>query len=371
LTSSPRNLRGKRGLIVIDEAAFHDDLQELLKAAFALLMWGGEVWIISTHNGVENEFNTLIEDTRAGKTGYELHRVTLSDALEDGLYRRICLKTGVEWTDAGEREWVDWLRTKYGDGAAEELDCIPSRGGVSYFSREVVESRMVRGRPVVRLYLEADFVSWPEQQRVEHVDTWLAAEVLPLLKALPKDAPHCVGYDFGRKSDLSSLCPMTLGKDLVRHVPFAMELGNVPFEQQKQIAFYVLDRIPQLAGAQFDATGNGLYLAEVCFQRYGDIVEQVKISEKWHAEEWAPLRAAIEDGKVTLPADVDLRNDFAAVKRVNGIPKLPTATKAQGAEAQGSKLTRHGDFAVACALAYSVSRKGEAELARWDAMSNI
>ena len=36
---------------MIDEAAFHDDLPELLKAALAFTMWGGVVRVISTHNG--------------------------------------------------------------------------------------------------------------------------------------------------------------------------------------------------------------------------------------------------------------------------------------------------------------------------------
>jgi len=43
LSSRPANLRGKQGKIVIDEAAFHDDLPGLLKAAVAMLMWGGRV----------------------------------------------------------------------------------------------------------------------------------------------------------------------------------------------------------------------------------------------------------------------------------------------------------------------------------------
>ena len=43
LSSRPSNLRGKQGRVIIDEAAFHEQLGELLKAAMALLMWGGQV----------------------------------------------------------------------------------------------------------------------------------------------------------------------------------------------------------------------------------------------------------------------------------------------------------------------------------------
>ena len=84
LSSRPSNLRGKQGRVVIDEAAFHDDLKELIKAAIALLIWGGEVRIISTHDGVDNPFNELVQDIHAGRKPYSPHRVTLDDALAQG-----------------------------------------------------------------------------------------------------------------------------------------------------------------------------------------------------------------------------------------------------------------------------------------------
>ena len=67
LPSEPRSLRSKQGRVIIDEAAFVDDLPELMKAAFALMMWGGSVSILSTHNGEENPFNELVKDIRAGR----------------------------------------------------------------------------------------------------------------------------------------------------------------------------------------------------------------------------------------------------------------------------------------------------------------
>jgi phage FluMu gp28-like protein len=66
LTGKPKNIRGKQSRVVIDEAAFCDDLGELLKAAIALLIWGGQVSIISTHNGIGNEFNALLKDIESG-----------------------------------------------------------------------------------------------------------------------------------------------------------------------------------------------------------------------------------------------------------------------------------------------------------------
>jgi len=367
LTSAPRNLRGlKDAYLILDEFAFHDDPPGLLKAAMALLIWGSRIAIISTHDGIDNAFNQLVEDIRAGNAPYALHRVTFNEAVADGLARRVFLKMGKDWSRAAEAEWAASIRAVYRDGAAEELDCIPSRGGTMYFARDVIESRMVKGRPVLRLYLPHSFTMKPQVEREKHITDWLNAEVLRWLERLPKDRQHFLGQDFGRVADLSCMAPGTLLPDLTRDVPFLIELGNVPFEQQKQIAFFLMDRLPRFQRAHFDATGNGSYLAEVCAQRYGESrIEQVKITENWHLESWPPLRNAFEAGKIVLPSDEDVRADFNAVKRVSGIPKLPNATTIKVVDGGETKtLRRHGDAAVACAMLWAATRDVESALGR-------
>ncbi len=145
LSSRPSNLRGMQGDVVIDEAAFHDHLDELLKAAMALTMWGSRVRIISTHNGVDNLFNTYIQDSRAGKNDYSVHRITLDQALNDGLFKRICLVTKTQWTQSAQDDWrkklIDRSPTK--DMADEEYFCTPRQGGGSYLSRALIESRTI------------------------------------------------------------------------------------------------------------------------------------------------------------------------------------------------------------------------------------
>ncbi len=98
-----QNLRGKQGRVIIDEAAFVDDLPELLKAALALLMWGGQVIVISTHNGAEKR----LQRDSSGCPGrqpalFPASHNALDDALHDGLFRRICRVTKKS-LDAGSR----------------------------------------------------------------------------------------------------------------------------------------------------------------------------------------------------------------------------------------------------------------------------
>lgn len=92
LTSRPSNLRGRQGRVILDEAAFHEDLDELLKSAMALLIWGGCVRVISTHDGEDNPFNELIKEIRAGKRKGYVFRSTFKEAVDQGLYQRVCLK---------------------------------------------------------------------------------------------------------------------------------------------------------------------------------------------------------------------------------------------------------------------------------------
>ncbi|MCP4576447.1 MAG: hypothetical protein GY846_09220, partial [Deltaproteobacteria bacterium] len=166
LSSRPANLRGKQGKIVIDEAAFHDDLPGLLKAAMAMLMWGGRVVVISTHNGDDHPFNELVQEILAGKKPYSLHRVTIDDALKVGLYRRICLRLGKEWTPEGEVQWRESLFDFYGDDADEELLAVPARGGGSYLTRMMIESCMSEDIPVLRWTPpEKGFVHWDDASR--------------------------------------------------------------------------------------------------------------------------------------------------------------------------------------------------------------
>src|SRR5690242_10522400 len=120
LSSRPSNLRGKQGCAVIDEAAFHDDLPGLLKAALAFTMWGGSVRVISTHNGADSAFNGLVNEIRAGRRPYSLHRITFDEAVAQGLYRKICEQLGREWSAPAETEWTREIVDYYGDNAGEE-----------------------------------------------------------------------------------------------------------------------------------------------------------------------------------------------------------------------------------------------------------
>lgn len=354
LCSRPRALRGKQGFVVVDEAAFHDDLGELLKAALALLIWGGRVLVISTHDGVENPFNTLVEDIRAGHQKGALLTITFDDALRDGLYKRICLVQGKEWSPEAEAEWAAEIRGIYRANAAEELDVIPKRSGGTFFPRGLIEARMSSEIPVLRWAEDADFVNKPEAETRAIAEAWCRANLDPLLGKLDPKLFSFFGQDFGRTGDLSVLWPVQRGRDMVLRTPFVVELRNIPFEEQKVVVHWILDRLPLFAFAALDATGNGASHAESCRRKYGEHrVEEVKFSVEWYRVNMPKLKERFEGASIEVPVDPDHRLDFEAVKMDRGIAKVPENARYDGSDGK----QRHGDAAIACALAsYAADR---------------
>ncbi|MDP3841088.1 MAG: hypothetical protein Q8Q81_00630 [Oxalobacteraceae bacterium] len=352
LSSRPSNLRGKQGRVVIDEAAFHDKLGELLKAAFALLIWGGSVSIISTHNGVDNPFNELIEDVRSGKKPYQLHRITFDEAIEQGLCKRVFLATGRTWSAAAETAWSDQIRAIYRPNDTEELDVIPSQSGGAYMSRSLIESCMDPTVPVLRLTCPDGFEQRHHAEREAFVADWIEERLKPLMDLLPTGMRAYYGQDFARNGDLSVIWPLLEEQSLHRRCPFLIEMRNVPFKQQEQLLFWMADHLSRFSGGAHDARGNGQYLAEVAMQRYGaTMIHQVMLTQQWYRDNMPKYKAAFEDREITIAKDADVLADHRAIMVDKGVPKIPDTGHTTGTD--GGQ--RHGDSAIAGALAWFAS----------------
>ena len=341
LPSVPRSLRSKQGHVVIDEAAFVDDLSELLKAAMALLMWGGSVAILSTHNGDDNPFNLLIQDIHAKKKDYTLHRTTIADALNDGLYKRICEVKGEIWNKEKQDKWLSQLEKDYGDAADEELYCVPSKAGERYFSSSLISSVAAKEKPVFRFSADDSFTFEKAERREKQVLKWFN-EVKTVLAET--DLPVCFGEDFARSGDLTVLHFDAEKGDGSTDTLCEIELRNVPFAQQWQFIKLCCDSLKNFDGAAFDSRGNGQMIAELAAQEYPGCVFQVMLSRKWYAENFPKLKSAFEDGTTNIPDDPFIKDDYKVVSVVQGVPLITERT--------GSRTNkRHGDSCIAKVMA--------------------
>lgn len=356
LSSRPANIRGLQGHVVIDEAAFHPDVQGVLDAATALLIWGGQITVISSHNGKRNPFAQFCRDIEAGRYGTDavVVTVTFDDAVANGLYERVCMMRGTTPTADGKRDWYNKIRAAYGVRKAamrEELDAIPRDGaGVCVPGIWIEQAMILPADRVLRLALGDDFVLLSPAERESWVAAWIQVHLDPILDRLDPALRHVFAQDYARHRDFSVWGAMSVGAGMRRAVPLVIEMHKVPYAQQRQIIWHAIGRLPMRSGGALDATGSGEALAEEAADQYGHAhVHQVKLNRAWYGT-WMPrLVQAFEDGVLDLPADPDIAQDIRAIEEVDGIPMVSAVRKQ---DIKDPELFRHGDAAIMLALAW-------------------
>lgn len=317
LTSSPRQFRsrGRPGdRAVIDEAAWIDDLDEVLAAALAFRTWGGQVRIISTHHGEGSPFAALCRDVADGAVPGSLHTVTLADALRDGLYRRIAAVSGETWTPAAEAAWEAGLRAEYGHRAAEELDCVPLAGAGAWLAWDAIRAceHPDAGRP--DLYAGGPVYVGIDQAIRHHL--WVAV-VLEIVGdvAWTREIVAIRGGSFADRDD-------AVGEIAARYRPVRIAA---------------------------DQTGLGERPVEDWRRRHGaHRVEGVIFSAPRRLDLATALRERVEDRRLRIPADPEVRLDLHSVRAEAG----PTGAPRLRADDSGdSHADRFWAAALACAAA--------------------
>lgn len=346
LSSRPSNFRGRQGDVVLDEAAIHCDLPGMLKAAKALAIWGGRIRVISTHLGADNPFAQLCDDLRTGRETGSLHKITFRDAVAQGLARRVAYVTGKPYTPEFEQQFVADIYALYRANAAEELDVIPSATSGTYLTRAQILQTQDPTAPVVRISRPADWSLLPPSQRTQEIADWCEMHLAPILAQLPRSARHWYGFDFARKVHKSSMWVLTEDGTRRSRCGLVLEMSRMPYDQQLQIAAYIVRRLPRWCGGAHDEGGNGGWISEKMVELFGAArILLVNLSQRWYSDNMPRMRMAIEDVATTTPDDPDILGDLRSIKVEAGVPK-PDAVEAVGAD--GEK--RHGDSAVSLCL---------------------
>jgi len=356
LSSRPASIRGLQGIVIIDEAAYHQNVQAVIDACLALIIWGGKIILISTHNGVKNPFNQLVRDTRAGLYAFHIFECYFDDAVENGLYERVCMIKGWTPTQKGKKEWYLKVRGAYGANKAamgEELDGIPREGSGVAIPGILIEECMKEVRPIVRLALESEFALKGLPYRDSWIESWIRQHINPLLDLLDKDRDHFFGFDYSRYCDFAVFAPMTIEQFLTRRVPFLVEFNNVPTRHQQQILWHMIDRLPRFRSGAMDATGNGQTIAEYTADKY-DVtrsgrIHEVTLNDAWYRDNMGKFVEAFENQTIDIGKDADVANDLRALERIDGIVKLP---KLKTPDTKDEDFMRHGDAAIALSLGY-------------------
>lgn len=364
LSSRPAAIRGLQGVVVIDEAAFHRDVGKVLEAVLALLIWGGRVRIISSHNGAQNAFNTLVKEAETGKFPASIHHVPFDTAVANGLYERVCLARGWTPSVAGKATWYNQIRASYGSRTAamrEELDAVPREDSGTMLALALIEAAMVPDYAVVRWEKPApdadgrEFVDWSEERRRAQMAAWIEEHVQPVLDALPARWVYGIGGDFAMRQDRSAYAVAFADQQLARHVPLLMEARECPYDQQRQLLWHVCDFLRskrRLGNGVLDAGGNGMVLAQEARQRYGaDRIVELIANDAWLRVHSTQLKTAFEDRTIRIGRDLDVRSDLYQFRLVNGVGRIPSDVRKVGTD--GGR--RHADAAIAILNAFAAT----------------
>jgi phage FluMu gp28-like protein len=293
LSSNVDAQAGKRGTRKMDEFALNPENRQLYAIGKPGTQWGGRVCIFSTHRGTANFFNELIVEIRekGNPKGFSLHRVTIIDAVNDGLL--VKLKQQWERMDKNdprlvmsEDEWLQSQRNECPDEETwqQEYMCNPADDASAFLSYELIQSCEYRGGEV-----------------------WLT-------DLADAKGQLFVGVDVGRDHDLTVIWVIEkLGE--VSYTRRVIELSKQTFDAQEHALYEILP-LPQIRRCCIDRTGLGRQFSERAQQRFGTYkVEPVNFTAQVKEELAYPLRAAFEDRSVRIPNSNTIRSDLRAIKK--------------------------------------------------------
>jgi phage FluMu gp28-like protein len=287
LSSSPDAIVGRPGHIKLDEFALHKNQRDLYRYAKPCTTWGGQISIISTHRGPNSVFNELIRDIKenGNPRGFSHHRVTLEDAVADGLVERINrvarrAETRQQFLARLRRECIDLEQWQ------QEYCCIPADEATA-------------------------FILWEMIRTCESPGCILTDSTIQRLNALTN--PLYAGVDLGRKKHLTVIDVGEKIGDVIWD-RLRIELLDKKFAEIKDILFPIL-ALPNLQRCCIDATGMGIQLAEETKDRFGWKIEPITFTAAIKETMAFNLRRAFEDRALRIDTDPNLHADLRGIKK--------------------------------------------------------
>jgi phage FluMu gp28-like protein len=300
IPANPATARGYSANIILDEFAYHEDPQAIWAAMFpattnqlagtfldrfrALLKGEStdirralKVRVVSTFNGRNNKFYDLWE--RAQQNGYSAHKVTIHDAIADGMP-----------LDA------DKLRAALDDpdAWAQEYECEPMDVSTVLLPYELIAS-----------------CESAEATTVVNPEFWLVKTTRPLVG----------GLDFARKNHLSVLWTDELLGD-VSQCREVLEMRNMSTPDQIDL---LRPRIRKLSRVSVDYTGPGVGMGDYLVKEFGEYnpdkhlygkIELVTFTNNVKVDLFSKLRMAFEQKRTRVPISRVIREDLHSVHRV-------------------------------------------------------
>jgi phage FluMu gp28-like protein len=281
LSSNPKGFRSKGGKVVLDEFAFHNNAEELWKAARPCITWGYPLRILSTHNGQSCLYYNFLDQVQKGKLNWSHHKTPIQLAVDEGLVDKIYQRD----TTLKERQaWLDNERDNCFDEYTwlQEYCCVAVDEASAFLPYDLIAT------------CELDNISKPLDE-IKH--------------------DFYVGVDIGRRKDLTVIWVLEKFENIC-YTRMVIELAKMPFYQQEEILHEILAHRLFRRDCQ-DDTGIGMQMAENAQVKFGKYrVEGVTFTNRVKEELAYTLRTHLENKTVFIPKKHEIREDLHSIRRV-------------------------------------------------------
>ena len=285
LSSTPEAFAGKGGDVFLDEVDLHRDSGALIDMAYPCIMWGNQLEMVSAYRvdgSKDTPFARLVAEAKKDNPQHaSLHRVTIHDAVAQGLVVKINEKSGrcqtreefLKQTRAGCRTLAAW---------ESQFECkVQDAGG--------------------KLLKTANYAACE-----------LPPEEIAAIEAANPNAPRFAGYDVARHVHASAYHEyIKLGVTL--YLVYRETFHDMPFDaQEKFLRGKMRRREKPIARLAMDSTGLGMQMAETMAREFPGRVDQVNLESHRRHELCMLLRDHVDNRRTYFPADDSLREDMSA-----------------------------------------------------------
>ena len=332
LSSTPEAFAGKGGDVFLDEVDLHRDSGALIDMAYPCIMWGNQLEMVSAYRvdgSKDTPFAKLVAAAKKDNPQHaSLHRVTIHDAVEQGLVEKINEKTG------GHQTREEFLRqTRLG-----------ARTQAAWESQFECKVQDAGGKLLTTASIAACELS--------------AEEIAAVLAANP-DAPRFGGFDVARRVHASAWHEYALiGLSL-----FLAEreiLRDMPFDAQEKFLKARMERRERrIVRLAMDSTGLGMQMSENMAKAFPGRVDQVNLESHRRHELCMLLKDRVDHRRYFVPEDDQLRADLTGPflrTAANGALRVVVPAFETGAEnGDGKPEVSHCDEFMAAVLGNSAA----------------
>lgn len=313
LSSSPNQLHGKGGKIVLDEFARRDNETEVWEAASpAALVWGYPIRIISTHRGKQSLFYSFCKRLNREELNWSHHRTTFTEAVHQGLADKSLKK---KCTFEVCEKFIEQIRESVGDSTiwAQQFQCEPMDENET-------------------------FITYTTLENAGHAELFI-------LDDLKSSKELYAGLDVGRKTNYSLLWVIEKVTSSLYITRYIRAIQGTDFPRQEAILTELISSLPNLRRVCIDSTGMGIGLCDYLQLSFGaSRIEAVNFTASLKEIMAFRLKKCVEDGSYLIPADSSIYDDFQLIK------KSITASGNIRLQA-GTKNDSHADYFWGAALA--------------------